>query len=107
VLGQAAEAQQQPAVGGSGQVQRRQCGEADAAGGGRFGQGGVVDPAGQRQEKLHAGGGTADPEPGEPGGEGVQQQVAPTPVDVPGPDDVPFVFAGGQQAGQRELVDGR
>jgi hypothetical protein len=55
---------------------------------------------------LHAGGGAADVEPGEPGGEGVQEQVAASPVGVPGADDVPFVLAAGQQVGEGELIDG-
>lgn len=50
-----------------------------------MGRDGVVGLAGQRQQQLHAGG-TADLEPGEPAGEGVQEQVAAPPVCVPGPE---------------------
>ena len=35
-----------------------------------------------------------------------RSKVAASLVGVPGPDDVPFVLAGRQQAGERELVDG-
>jgi hypothetical protein len=48
VFGEAAEAEQEPAVGGSGQVQRGQRGDADAAGGCGSGEGGVVDPSPRR-----------------------------------------------------------
>jgi len=106
MFGQAAEPEQEPAVFGSREVQWRQRADANAAGGGGFGKADVVGVGGQGQEQLHPRGGPADLEVGESGREGLHEQVAAPTVDVPRADNVLFIVAARQQAGQRELIGG-